>query len=548
MDHDFYSSFRRLVEHEFESFSTFAKSVELAFPSVIHGYSLLLSPCLSSEAELVVISKAGKFNRQIVSKTEISKRSAFFEEFQVNSSTLYFALERNVEGSDRRLLSNLLRAAMIRLWGEEQSQIRHEIIKQTVRSRDMNSFLFRVVGAVSDTHIRADEVSVFTQDTIRRSLSLAATTRKIEGIQKKDVYYMLDDMSTITDVFMKGQVVAFDGGKLVPSDSWDTHLFRGKIYTQLIVPIQLPDEYLPNRPSDLGAIRISNFRHNGKKCPQYRITEYDLIVTRFVSEVIFVLIQKYLQYEEHEQEVSRLTHGLGGNIDAAVKFYDNCKEVLFDEGDHASSQSVRRFSLTNASFADEDDFSNVFFDLGSFVEDLHFQFNNATAVMSAIDVEGTIADFHSDVLMPVLRFAPSIAAVHNRSEPQFNNFKQAGSLRTPRLKGNVDAVISVLRNLVDNSIKYNDNEVAKIEMIFERSKYHFDIIYCDNGIGIPDRERERVFIEGFRTDAARRRTFAGAGIGLSYSREIMEAMNGNLDCLSYDGGARFRVRFAIHDL
>ena len=546
MKSDFSQSFRRLVEHEFEGFRSFAESVEQAFKQEVHGFSILLSPCLSDPNELVVISKAGQFDGHVAKLTEIRKISAYFDEFEVNSSKVYFAMEKNFDPKDRALMSKLLRAAMIRLWGDEQAQIRHEVIRQTVRSRDMNSFLHRVVYALRDSHIRADEISVFTQDTIRNSLSLSATTRRVDGIQKKDVYYMLDDISTITDVFLRGQVVSVDSGRRVPTETWDQHLYRGRIHTQLIAPIQLPDSYLPNRPSELGVIRISNFRHNGKASKKYRITEYDLIITRFVSEVIFVLIQKYLQYQEHEQEVSRLTHGLGANIDAAVKFYDNCREVLFKQPDADSMTSVRQFSLRSGGQTAEEDFSNMFFDLGSFVDDLHFQFNNATAVAGAIDLDGTIYDFHTDVLMPLVRVAPSIAAVHNRSEPKFNRFKEAGSLSTPPLQGNVDAVISVFRNLVDNSIKYNDNDVAKIEMVFASSVDHFDVIYCDNGIGVPDKERERIFIEGFRTDAARRRTFSGAGIGLSYSREIMQEMQGNIECLPYDGGARFRVRFKIH--
>ncbi len=297
------SSFRMLIEHDFEGFGTFAKSVALAFPPKKYGYVSLLSPCLNDSNHIVPISHEGEQIGASVALAKIAKEASYFERFSVNERTLYVAIRDGFDSKNRILLNKLLRAAMIRLWGEQQALIRAEIIKQTVRSRDMNSFLHRVVHAISGQFIEADEISVFTEDTIRNSLSLSATTRRVIGIQKKDVYYMFDDHSPITTRFINGNTVANDNGLKIPSETLDEYLFRGKIHTRLIIPIQLPDNYLPDRPSPLGVLRLSNFRYNGKAIKKYRLTDYDLIISDFISEVIFVLIQKYQQYQEHEQEV-----------------------------------------------------------------------------------------------------------------------------------------------------------------------------------------------------------------------------------------------------
>jgi signal transduction histidine kinase len=61
----------------------------------------------------------------------------------------------------------------------------------------------------------------------------------------------------------------------------------------------------------------------------------------------------------------------------------------------------------------------------------------------------------------------------------------------------------------------------------------------DNGRGIADRDRERVF-ELFRR--AGPQTTAGEGIGLAHVRALLRRMGGSIDCESQvDVGSRFKV-------
>ena len=64
----------------------------------------------------------------------------------------------------------------------------------------------------------------------------------------------------------------------------------------------------------------------------------------------------------------------------------------------------------------------------------------------------------------------------------------------------------------------------------------------DDGIGIPDEERERIFEPFYRLDRSRDRATGGFGLGLAISRRALEAQGGTLTVeASPLGGARFRL-------
>ena len=64
----------------------------------------------------------------------------------------------------------------------------------------------------------------------------------------------------------------------------------------------------------------------------------------------------------------------------------------------------------------------------------------------------------------------------------------------------------------------------------------------DDGIGIPDDQRERVFEPFYRLDRSRDRSTGGFGLGLAISRRALEAQGGSLTVLTSPlGGARFRL-------
>lgn len=89
-----------------------------------------------------------------------------------------------------------------------------------------------------------------------------------------------------------------------------------------------------------------------------------------------------------------------------------------------------------------------------------------------------------------------------------------------------DQIDQVLDNLVSNGIKYTPAG-GKIRISAGLSDRDWiKITVEDSGVGIPEKDQERIFERFFRVDKARSRDMGGTGLGLSIAREIVKAHGG----------------------
>jgi two-component system OmpR family sensor kinase len=96
-----------------------------------------------------------------------------------------------------------------------------------------------------------------------------------------------------------------------------------------------------------------------------------------------------------------------------------------------------------------------------------------------------------------------------------------------------------IQNLLRNAMRYCEKRIQIGVQVCTRG---CEIWVDDDGIGIPDDERERVFEPFYRLDRSRDRATGGFGLGLAISRRALEAQGGTLTVeLSPLGGARFRL-------
>lgn len=89
-----------------------------------------------------------------------------------------------------------------------------------------------------------------------------------------------------------------------------------------------------------------------------------------------------------------------------------------------------------------------------------------------------------------------------------------------------ELLIDVFQNILNNAVKYNENE--KIEINIKVTKEQLDhnnyikVEFIDNGIGIKDELKEKIFRRGFKELKGEK----GMGIGLSIVKKLMERYNG----------------------
>jgi len=113
----------------------------------------------------------------------------------------------------------------------------------------------------------------------------------------------------------------------------------------------------------------------------------------------------------------------------------------------------------------------------------------------------------------------------------------------PILKMDKTEITKIINNLISNAVKYN-KENGKIT-INSFTKNNLVVIEIeDTGIGLREKDRERLFEQFFRVKNKYTRSISGTGLGLSIVKRLVEANHGNISVESeYDKGSKFVINF-----
>jgi len=100
---------------------------------------------------------------------------------------------------------------------------------------------------------------------------------------------------------------------------------------------------------------------------------------------------------------------------------------------------------------------------------------------------------------------------------------------------------AVLKNLIDNAIKYN-REGGKVIIGFREHRSESEISVCDTGYGIPKSHIPFIFERFYRVERSRSRKSGGTGLGLSIVKLAVNRMGGSVEVESKENeGTCFRV-------
>ena len=97
----------------------------------------------------------------------------------------------------------------------------------------------------------------------------------------------------------------------------------------------------------------------------------------------------------------------------------------------------------------------------------------------------------------------------------------------------------LFQNLISNAIKFRQKEIRPhIEISAIRKEEYWEFCVSDNGIGIEDRHKEKIFVIFQRLHA--RDTYEGTGIGLAHCQKIVDLHGGKIWVESQPGiGSQF---------
>ena len=112
--------------------------------------------------------------------------------------------------------------------------------------------------------------------------------------------------------------------------------------------------------------------------------------------------------------------------------------------------------------------------------------------------------------------------------------------------GDEDLLVTALRNLLENAVAYSPEKTRVVITTRKTPEGHAELSVADQGIGIPERDLERIFERFYRVDPARSRATGGTGLGLAIVKHVMAAHNGKVTVRSVEGdGSTFTLSIPL---
>jgi signal transduction histidine kinase len=107
------------------------------------------------------------------------------------------------------------------------------------------------------------------------------------------------------------------------------------------------------------------------------------------------------------------------------------------------------------------------------------------------------------------------------------------------------ALQRVFRNVLDNALQYTPAG-GTVRIRLWADPVHAHVVVSDTGVGMSAEERERAFDMSYRGRGAQALRAGGRGLGLTLSRELIEAMGGSISLWSEeDRGSEVRVLLPV---
>jgi two-component system sensor histidine kinase SenX3 len=111
--------------------------------------------------------------------------------------------------------------------------------------------------------------------------------------------------------------------------------------------------------------------------------------------------------------------------------------------------------------------------------------------------------------------------------------------------GDEDLLLTAIRNLLENAVAYSP-ERTRVLVTTRRAGDQVEISVEDQGIGIPERDLQRIFERFYRVDPARSRATGGTGLGLAIVKHVTAAHRGNVTVRSVEGaGSTFTLSLPL---
>ncbi len=149
-----------------------------------------------------------------------------------------------------------------------------------------------------------------------------------------------------------------------------------------------------------------------------------------------------------------------------------------------------------------------------------------------INVDGLLKEMEA-----MIHFMPKADGVHLE-------LKRTPGL--PPLFSDRDKLKIILRNLLGNAVKFTQRGKITIAARCDPKEQMMELSVRDTGIGIDEKDRQRIFEMFWQGDKSNSRRFGGVGLGLHIVKRLADQISAEIDVESEKGrGSLFRLRIPV---
>jgi len=245
-------------------------------------------------------------------------------------------------------------------------------------------------------------------------------------------------------------------------------------------------------------------------------------------------LSRRIEVGRTDEEISRLVEAVNHLLDRLEQGFRTSREFSADVSHQLQTPlTVMKGTLEVAlsSARDTEEYRHVLADLVEEVNDLVAIVEGLHA-LSVADARLPDADTGSiDLAESCHEAADIITALGESQGIRVDTEIQAGV----QVRGDVVRLKQILLNLGDNAVKYSaEGGCVRIGLTVDAGQAVLSV--SDQGRGIPDEQRGRIFDRFYRLDESRAGV-AGTGLGLAIVKRIAEAHGGSAWAENVDGGA-----------
>ena len=234
------------------------------------------------------------------------------------------------------------------------------------------------------------------------------------------------------------------------------------------------------------------------------ITFFSLIIFGVVLNTIF-LVREIRRNEQHDAFINAVTHELKTPIASIRLYLETLKTRKVEE--------PQREEFYDIMLADSDRL-------------LH----TVEQVLRAGRVSHRPRRQNKSVidLSEIVRECLDLTRVRHNLAPGALNFDETLQGESARVAGDVDDLRAAISNLLDNAIKYSDQEILVSVEVENVDDKNVVVRIADRGIGIPRAQLKRIFKRFYRAPGLVMARVKGTGLGLFIVHSIVEKHGGRV--------------------